>query len=343
MDELNDTQRAIFGLLIKAPYTKRELARELGRSVKTIENNLTAVFRAVRESEEWALYKYTTKDKELKYRIVRESCAVLPQRKRRFTQVQGGNGSLGYSIVTFEDWDWDKTFKLYPIGDIHFGHPSCDTEKLRRFIDYIEQEENAFILLTGDLIENGTRHSLGRSVYEQLISPEVQIEGIVRLFAPVWDRIIGVLSGNHEERTDNLAGFNPARIIAQRLRAAYFPTCAYFDIWVGEHKLELFATHGYGTARFPYTRLKNIMDYNRFIDADVYVIGHFHDLNTLRDCRIVKDAESVRLLLKKRYYVVAGSFLKYFDTYAERRGFYPTGVGAPKIAMYRGGDIHVSI
>lgn len=343
IDGLNETQQGIFRLLMQRPMTRPELAKTLGKTIKTIENNLTGVFRAIVESDEYSLYKYRNEDGLLVYRIRMIVQNDLPSKQKKFAQIQGGAGSRGYSVITFEDWDWNSPFKLYPIGDIHYGHPSCDLEKLERFISWIERQENAYILLTGDMIENGTRHSLGRAVYEQLVNPEEQVEGIVQLFAPVWDRVLGVLSGNHEERTTNLSGFDPARAIAHRLRATYFPTTAYLDIWVGEHKMEVFATHGYGSAKFPHTRLKNIMDYNRFIPADVYVTGHFHDLNTLRDCRIVKNPSTMELELRKRYYVVAGSFLKYFDTYAERQGHYPTGVGAPKIAMYEGGDIHVSL
>ena len=46
-----------------------------------------------------------------------------------------------------------QTFRLVPLGDIHLGSANCDTGALWRTILDIKQDENARVIVMGDVIE----------------------------------------------------------------------------------------------------------------------------------------------------------------------------------------------
>ena len=91
-----------------------------------------------------------------------------------------------------------RTIKVWAVADVHIGARECNLAKFERFIAKLGEDD--YVVLCGDLINNGLRDSL-TNVYEETMPPSAQIEKAAELLTPVKDRILGAVSGNHENRT----------------------------------------------------------------------------------------------------------------------------------------------
>ena len=80
----------------------------------------------------------------------------------------------------------------------------------------IEQDPNGYVILNGDLINNAIKTSVS-DTYMETMSPEKQIDTLVELFTPIKDRILSIVTSNHEERTWRLVGLDPTRNFAYKL------------------------------------------------------------------------------------------------------------------------------
>lgn len=65
--------------------------------------------------------------------------------------------------------------ELYPLADVHVGSRSARLDRLDAFLAFILEADNRFLVLIGDLIDNGTKTSL-TGPYEQTMNPSEQRE-----------------------------------------------------------------------------------------------------------------------------------------------------------------------
>ena len=63
--------------------------------------------------------------------------------------------------------------KIYPVADVHLGAIECMEDKWQKFCSMIANDENAYLILAGDLINNGVRNSVGNP-FEQVYRPREQ-------------------------------------------------------------------------------------------------------------------------------------------------------------------------
>ena len=88
---------------------------------------------------------------------------------------------------------------LIPVGDVHFGSPTCNVEKFEATIDFIA-DTDCVVILMGDLLEAASRHSVGAGWVEQTMSPQNQLDYLLGVLDPIKDKVLVNLEGNHEER-----------------------------------------------------------------------------------------------------------------------------------------------
>ena len=65
---------------------------------------------------------------------------------------------------------------IVPVFDVHLGNPYCMEQEFNKFINETAETPNRYLVIGGDLIENGTRASVGDSVFEQTMTPQEQKE-----------------------------------------------------------------------------------------------------------------------------------------------------------------------
>lgn len=244
-------------------------------------------------------------------------------------------------IIRFDGEHYPKPegdrISLIPINDIHYGSLSCNREKFEEYLDYILKSPDTYTTGVGDLIENATKFSVGMAMYEETSHLPDQLEYIAEKLRPLVKakKIFGLQPGNHEYRLSVLSGLDPMAILAKWLEIPYLGWQAYWSFDVDGERYKALTYHGAGGSVTKGGKLNNVRKMKEIMaDADIYVMGHVHDLihdfdefNTITD-----DGEIVR---KRRHYVVAGSLLSYFGGYPEMAGFAPSPMGLARIDMFR--------
>lgn len=192
--------------------------------------------------------------------------------------------------VVIELSDELTNIELIPISDLHIGDPLCDISLVKKYIEYIKNTPNAYCVLNGDLINNAVKMSVS-DVYNDIMSPDEQIDFVYKLFAPIQDKILFITSGNHERRTNKEVGVDVNKYLAIRwgIEDRYRLEGGVLVIKLGAIKNKLqtndktkfrkvrydfYITHGAGGAR-----AKNpAVDLMPIIDVDCYIHSHVHRL-----------------------------------------------------------------
>lgn len=112
-----------------------------------------------------------------------------------------------------------RTIRLYPIGDTHIGAKESDLDGINKFVESIKSDDDAYVLILGDILNNGLRSaSCPTNPYEETMPPSAQIDYAVRLFQPIADKILGCVGGNHERRSIKEVGLDPLYAVCSMLR-----------------------------------------------------------------------------------------------------------------------------
>jgi predicted MPP superfamily phosphohydrolase len=111
-----------------------------------------------------------------------------------------------------------KEAKLYFIGDLHAGAIEANIKGWESFCQRILEERNSYLCLLGDLMNNATRSSVS-NVFEDTMRPREQKRYIANALAPLSERLLCAVSGNHEARSgkdsddcDNCQNFHQRKI-----------------------------------------------------------------------------------------------------------------------------------
>ena len=111
-----------------------------------------------------------------------------------------------------------RTVKVYVIGDVHLGAPECDVQGFKKVLAKIAADDDAYLVLVGDILNNATKDSLS-NVYEETMPPSAQIELAAELLTPVKDKILGMVAGNHESRSRKAVDLQPLLGVAYMIGA----------------------------------------------------------------------------------------------------------------------------
>lgn len=341
---LNDCQKNIFRAIFNRPKTKEELSEIIGCNIKTISNNLPQLKLLVEKSENYSFIKNFNENSESIFSIVEKRDFTIKIKPKIFSW----NRSVEHPYIVFNLPDPPKGYscwEIWPIGDTHYGSDSCDMRELNKVVSEIEERPNVLVILMGDLIENASKESPGESVYKQVFPPQEQKERFANLFAKISDRILYVVRGNHGFRSVKGCFLDPERDIANCLHSEYFEGAVYVDIICQNQKWSIMSFHGNGSSSTPQGRLGLVSKKANFHSANIYTMGHVHDQNIMIDHEILKNPIKLTLEIKKRYYVICGTFQKYWNSYAEQWVLQPNKIGCPKIILYclnseKPGDYH---
>lgn len=245
------------------------------------------------------------------------------------------------------------------IGAVEFTNTA--QVKLQGYIDWILERPNAVTFLMGDVMNCSTGRSPGRA-FEEKMGGTDQFLLAKKLLKPLADagRVLGAIIGNHEyqymKATDSK--INRTRELCDALNIPYCGASCYMTIDVREtgtnanRTYDFFLTHGFGGGRKRGSKINNLASLLEITDAEIYVMGHTHDVTGFRGQRWVHQGD--KLIKRKLCFVNSGSFLEWDEAedvpgegYAERLCLAPTTIGAPRIRLecdhHRGKDIHFSV
>lgn len=240
-------------------------------------------------------------------------------------------------------WDLDRDvsideFEVVPIGDTHIGSPVCNLEEIKRVVKYVQEGEDRYAILMGDFIDNGIPGSKTDTLTQTMTMQE-QVDLAVELFEPIKDKILCILSGNHEERTRRVVGIDPSSFMAFKLGLEEVYSAgtgiAFIDLKFGKgkrssvknasHHFTVAAAHGarsgttIGSAAKGLEGLQNII-----VNADLYIVGHTHKtVNFIKETYFVNNYGNLET--KIQYYVNTTAFLNYGD-YGKDKLYPPTSI-----------------
>ena len=229
-------------------------------------------------------------------------------------------------------------------GDVHHGHPQCDIKRALAMLDYC-LKHNVYVIGMGDFLECGTRLSIGDSVYKQKLNPQEQMEDMLGFLEPISKSglLLGLHSGNHEDRISHMAGLNLTKNMCRELKVPYLGGAVWHKLRVGSQNYSLYTMHGAGGAQFIHTKLGRAVQIANSFWCDVFAMGHVH-------AKACEPLEKQRINIRNRtveqfkmYVVMTGSYLTYDRSYAQTSGYSPATLGSPKIKLhYKERDIHGS-
>ena len=97
-----------------------------------------------------------------------------------------------------------KPFKLYAIGDIHLGSKQCDEKAFKRDVKRATKDPNALVILMGDMIDSIVATDTKRYRADTIKNPvddiiDRDIDDLLEILKPLKNKLIGVITGNHED------------------------------------------------------------------------------------------------------------------------------------------------
>lgn len=201
-----------------------------------------------------------------------------------------------------------RTIRVWALADAHIGARECDMDGLMAFVRKIGADPDSYLVLVGDILNNGIKDSL-TNVYEETMPPSMQVQAAVDLLRPVADRILGVVGGNHERRSAKAVDLDPMYIVCVHLglESLYRPNMAFVRVSMRNGRVQqvynLLITHGRSAAakrRFAYS----------VEGVDAIITGHTHDGILEKPARLcVTNAGNI--VIKPLISLTATSWLRY--------------------------------
>jgi hypothetical protein len=234
---------------------------------------------------------------------------------------------------------------VIPIGDVHFGDRAFKEygrKKLKGYLDWVMERQNARIFLNGDIFNCAGRDSK-TSPFE---TDTDEYSEAIDFFAPYRQFIIGATDGNHEARFLDMFGMSPTQTFCRELKIPYCKWSAVvrFKIhrrnndkngWRGNYYIYFHhTTGGGGTIGGKLNRVTKLRDIVEGID--VYYGSHNHQLAVAPQDVFYPNEHGIQ---KRRiWYVDCGSYLEWQDSYAEKGMMAPAKLGSPRIRL--DADVH---
>ncbi len=253
-----------------------------------------------------------------------------------------------------------KELLIVPTADIHYDNPLFSKHHFEKHIDFILGHPNCYTVGVGDYCEAVTKISKG-DIFKQRASPQEQRDWIIEKLKPIKDRILGMVSGNHDQRIYDLTGIDICKDIAKALNVPYRPEGILLKISFGDNNSRvdgrpytyfIYATHGYGGARTKSAKAVKVERVATWIDADCYIMSHDHVVNVAPDVYLVPDNRTHldeesgfnvgSIQAHRKVLVKSNAFIKW-GGYSERGGFPPVDLETPLIKLAGTGKPHINV
>lgn len=230
--------------------------------------------------------------------------------------------------------------ELHPLADLHIGDASCNYSDILAELEYIKNTPNCYCVLDGDLMDTAIKSSIG-DTYSAVLQPMTQLEACVKLFAPLKDKILAVISGNHENRIYKQDGIDMTKLMCDQLGIPerYSPTTVLLYIRFGHDikhnckiRYSLYMAHGTGGGRKEGGKIQRLADLATIVDADVYIMAHVHQPAAFRNTFFRANPNNNSVTKVEHLFVNTAAWLEY-GGYGDKQGFKPASTINPTIIL----------
>lgn len=208
-----------------------------------------------------------------------------------------------------------------------------------QFINDVKDTPNVYLILGGDLIDNGTRSGV-TNIFRATMPPSQQKKEMANILKDVKDRILCFVPGNHERRSGKDADDDPVYDIAAKLdlEDLYRENIAFVKIQMGVKETStgnmskgykrptymLVVTHGSGGGIYTGGAVNRNERFGYVIDGmDVMVVGHTHKPVTTQPGKIFIDSQNNKVSIKPFKVITSTSWLS-FGGYAAQKMLLPS-------------------
>lgn len=236
--------------------------------------------------------------------------------------------------VHYHDYKNLEHLIVCPIGDEHIGSKFYAEKKHKEILEWCEKYKTPIILM-GDEMECATKTSVGAGVFEQDDILQQQLERVYATYKPLADKklVLGIHNGNHSARVFNHAGADMDKILATMLNIPYLGVGAVHIFHVGKQNYTMYTTHGSSGARLPHTKIANTIKMQTMVNVETYCQGHLHQLSHHVQNFYDVDVRGRKIIEAQKHYVICGSFMSHWGSYAHTSGMEPARIGSPKIKL----------
>lgn len=269
-------------------------------------------------------------------------------------------------------------YELVLTSDLHLGSPCVSEENIAEMVDYVASNPNCFMTNFGDNIEaiapNDKRFAFSDTKYK---TAQDQCDAVIKLFAPIKEKILAIGLGNHEYKLLNI--FNVAKYLCEGLGVRYGGYCykleCHNELTNGlMHKM--FFTHGNGQITSnakdaiqaegnKRAGLKLKLSKSAHADCILMAMGHTHksliveptinnqlyltseDGKIKQHYRYHEEQNSNFIPPDARWYINNPSFMKLhapagsgYISYAEVAGYEPSEIGYTKVTVENGNVVN---
>lgn len=189
----------------------------------------------------------------------------------------------------------------------------------------IQDTEGLYVFVMGDLIQNLNQRKHPSSLHECVLpDPKEQEECALYLLKKVQHKVLGMVTGNHEENLKVASGFSLTERWAKELDVNYFWHGAKVNVKVGHQTYKIGVRHKYkNESAVNTTNAQRMMHNSLWPDADAICLGHLH----------YNDLQKIHRPLGDTIYLRAGSYQR-TDDYGMSSGHYSGQWGIPILVCY---------
>jgi len=235
--------------------------------------------------------------------------------------------------------------KIVGVADVHLGAREHMRKEWERFCESILAEPNTYIILAGDLINNGTKTSIS-NVYDEVMRPREQKQIMAQMLKPLRDRILCATGGNHERRSSRDVDDDPMYDIMSKLdlEDLYRENACFVKIQIGNVKGDgtknptycLAVTHGAAGGQLTGSVVNRNERFAYNIEGvDLYVFAHSHKPVVTLPTRIVVDKHNNKVTKRTSSLIICKSWLDY-GGYALQKMLIPAATNVSQWAILRG-------
>jgi predicted phosphodiesterase len=236
----------------------------------------------------------------------------------------------------------NRDIKIYPISDLHIGAKECMLTAWAAFVKRLKNEPDSYITIQGDMMNNAIKNSVS-DIYRELMSPSKQKKWLAEQLNDVKNKILCVVPGNHEGRSQREVDDSPLYDVCCKLdiEDRFRENAAFVVIRIGDKAgngqrnptYTMVVQHGSGGGMLTGASVNRNERYGYAVDnMDILVVGHSHKPVLTKPQKIYIDPQNRKVSFKPFNVVQATSWLEY-GGYALRKQLLPSSHALQEITL----------
>ncbi len=220
----------------------------------------------------------------------------------------------------------DRPIGVAFVGDQHIAPGSpVDWKRLKRDAETICETDGLYAVLLGDGVDNHLKHT--SALLAARSDPTEQYELFAHYLTLFGDKLLVVLSGNHDYWSHDLAGVDVLKLLCDRDQYLYTPHHAFLEFKIGKQEYRVLARH---QARGESSRNLGNAFHRLWEDLGPFEVGVLAHRHIPHISDMVKQGSKVWCLRPGTYQI--------YSDYGRKMGYAPSLPGCPVAFFW--GDQH---